>query len=122
MGNEEERNTISFFKSVMSLYVGAKTRVSVDSELSEEFEVKVGMHQVSVLSTFLFAFVADVVTEFDRGCAKLLCAGDLVQMSEMIEGLRNKFLIWKEALHNKSLKVNLGKTKVMVNSGITKDG
>ena len=28
---------------VMSLYEGAKTRVGVDSELSEEFEVKVGM-------------------------------------------------------------------------------
>ena len=31
--------------SVMSLYEGAKTGVRVDCELSEEFEVKVGMHQ-----------------------------------------------------------------------------
>ena len=46
-------------RSVMSLYDGAKTRVRVDSELSEEFEVKVGMHQRSVLSLFLFAVVAD---------------------------------------------------------------
>ena len=30
----------------------------------------VGMHQGSVLSTFLFAVVIDVVTEFARGCAK----------------------------------------------------
>ena len=29
-----------FVRSVMSLYEGAKTRVRVDSELSEEFEVK----------------------------------------------------------------------------------
>ena len=29
-------------RSVMSLYEGAKTRVRVDSELSEEFEVIVG--------------------------------------------------------------------------------
>ena len=49
-------------KSMMSLYQGAKTRVRVDSELSEEFEVKVGMHQGSVLSHFLFALVIDVVT------------------------------------------------------------
>ena len=34
----------------MSLYVGAKARVGVDcSKLSEEFWVKVGMHQGSVL-------------------------------------------------------------------------
>ena len=50
----------------MSLYEGAKTRVRVDSELLEDIEVKVGMHQGSVLSTFLFAVVVDVVTEFAR--------------------------------------------------------
>ena len=46
-------------RSVMSLYKGAKRRVRVDSELSEEFEVKVGMHQGSVLSPFLFTVVVD---------------------------------------------------------------
>ena len=39
-------------RSVMSLYERAKTRVRVDSELQEEFEVKAGMHQGSVLSPF----------------------------------------------------------------------
>ena len=46
MGIEEERNTQVLVRSVMSLYEEAKTRVRVDSELSHEFEVKVGMHQV----------------------------------------------------------------------------
>ena len=41
-------------RSVKSLYEGAKTMVRVDSELSEEFEAKVGMLQRSVLSPFLF--------------------------------------------------------------------
>ena len=50
--------------SVMSLYEGAKTRVRVDCELSEQFKVKEWMHQGSVLSPFLFAVVVDVVTEF----------------------------------------------------------
>ena len=31
-------------RSVMSVYAGAEIRVRVYSELSEEFEVKVGMH------------------------------------------------------------------------------
>ena len=35
-------------RSVMSLYGGAKTRVREDHELSEELEVKVGLHQGSV--------------------------------------------------------------------------
>ena len=49
-------------RSVMSMYEGVKTRVRVESELSEEFEVKVWMLQGSVLSPF-FAVVVDVVTE-----------------------------------------------------------
>ena len=80
---------------VMSLYEGTKTKVRVDSELSEEFEVKVGMHQGSVLLPFIFAVVVDVVTEFAREdvLSLLLYADDLVLvMSQTIEGLRNKFL------------------------------
>ena len=34
----------------------------------------------------------------------------------------DKFLKWKEAFESNGLKVNLGKTKVMVISGITLDG
>ena len=74
-------------KSVLRLHEGAKTRVRVDSELSEEFEVNVGMYQGSVLSPFLFALVVDVVTEFVRegALSKLLHADDLVLMSETID-------------------------------------
>ena len=77
----------------MSLYKGAKTRVRVDSELSEEFEVKVGMHQGSVLSSFLFAVVVDVVAEFAReGVLSVLLYDDgLVLMRETFERYRNKF-------------------------------
>ena len=47
----------------MSLHEGAEKRVKVDSELSEEFDGKVGMHQGSVLSPFLSAVVVDVVSK-----------------------------------------------------------
>ena len=54
--------------------------------------------------------------------SELLYADDLVLMSETIEGLRNKFIKWKEAFESKCLKVSLWKTKVMVSGGITYDG
>ena len=103
-------------RSVMSLYEGAKTRVRVDSELSEEFEVNVGMHQVSVLSPFLSAMVTDVVIEFAREgvLSVLLNADDLVLVSETIKGLRNKFLRWKDAFVSRGLKLNLGKPRFTV--------
>ena len=50
-------------RAVMSLYEGGKTRVRVGLELSEEFEVKVGVHQGSVLLPLVFAIMVDVVTE-----------------------------------------------------------
>ena len=82
------------------------------------------MHQGSVLSPFLIALLVDVVTEFARDdkLNELLYADDLIMMSETIKGLRNKFLKWKEVFESKCLKVNFGKTKVMVSGGIIKDG
>ena len=41
-------------RSVMTQYERAKIRDRENSELSEEFEVKVGMDQGSVLSSFIF--------------------------------------------------------------------
>ena len=107
-------------RSLMSLYDGAKTRVRVHSELSEEFGVKIWMHQGSVQSPFLFAVVADVATKFARKCAldELLYADDLVQMGVTIKELRNTFFKWKEVFESKGFKVSLGKTKVMVSGDI----
>ena len=63
----------------MSLHGGAKTRVRVGLELSEEFEVKVGVHQGSTLSPLLFAMVVDLITESVRNglMGEMLFADDL---------------------------------------------
>ena len=47
----------------MSLCDGANTRVRVGSAYSEEFEVRGGVHQESVLLPLLFAIVVDVISE-----------------------------------------------------------
>ena len=49
---------------------------------------------------FFFAVVVDVVAYIAREGARseLLYADDLAMMSETIEGLRDKFLKWNEAL------------------------
>ena len=74
-------------RSVISLY-GAKTRVRVESDLSEENEVL----WRCVVSSFIFVVVVHAVTELARYSAlsELLYTDDLVMMSETIEGLRNK--------------------------------
>ena len=74
-------------RAVMSLYDNAKTRVRVGSAYSEEFEVKVGAHQGSVLSPLLFAIAVDVITKTTRRrvADELLYADDLVLISETMD-------------------------------------
>ena len=106
-------------QTVMSMYKGAKTRVQVGSGHSEEFDVGVGVHQGSVFSPFLFSIVLDVLSEDGRKGAlyELLYADDLVLVAETVEELEAQFIRWKAAFEGKGLNVNLGKTKVMENSG-----
>ena len=81
-------------RAVVSLYHGAKTKVRVGSELSEEFLVQVGVHQGSMLSPLLFAIAVDIISENAREglINEILYADDLVLMSESIENLKEKFL------------------------------
>ena len=54
--NRQCRRKIFWGGLVMSSCDGTNTRVRVDSELSEEFDVKVGMHLGSMLSILLLHF------------------------------------------------------------------
>ena len=102
-------------QAVMSLYEGSKTKVRVGSGTSDEFEVRIGVHQGFVLSPLIFATVIDVVTEHARGLLnEILYADDLALMSESLDDLRERFQRWRRAFEGKGLKVNVGKTKMMV--------
>ena len=54
-------------QTVMVMYEKARTTVRTKQGSSEEFEVKVGVHQGSVLRPLLFVAVMEVVTRKVRG-------------------------------------------------------
>ena len=62
----------------------------------------------------------DVIKESARGglMKEILCADDLVLVSDTIEKPRRRFLNWREAFKTKGLKVHLKKTKVMVSADV----
>ena len=103
-------------KAVMAMYERCRTVVRKKQGNSEEFEVKVGVHQGSVLTPLLFVIVLEAMTsEMREGLPwELLYTDDLVLMAETEEALRDKIIKWKDCLGSKGLKMNLKKTKVMV--------
>ena len=74
---------------VQSMYTDVRSRERVGSGYSEEFGVKVGVHQGSVLSPLLFIIILEALSrEFRTGCPlELLYADDLMINAESIEEL-----------------------------------
>ena len=85
---------------VQRMYANARSRVRVGEGYSEEFEVKVGVHQGSVLSSLLFIIVLEALSrEFRTG----------VPWEDLY--VVRRLLTWKEAMEKKGLRV---KTKIMI--------
>ena len=74
------------------MYVDARSRTSVNT-FSEEFKVKVGVHQRSVSSPLLFTIVLEALScEFHVECPwEMLNAYNLVILAEIFKGLMKKW-------------------------------
>ena len=107
---------------VQAMYCEVRSKVRVDDCFSDSFNVNVGVHQGSVLSSLLFIIVLQALSqEFRTGSPwELLYTDDLVIIAETIEELSQKLDAWKVNLEKKGLRVNTKKTKIMF-SGVNMD-
>ena len=98
--------------------VNARSRVCVGDGFNEEFVWSEGWcsPRLSVLSPLLFITVLEALShEFRSGVPwEDLCADDLVVIAESLNECVGRLLTWKEAMEEIGLRVNAGKTKIMI--------
>ena len=100
---------------VQNMYDGSTTAVRCAVGVTEEFEVKVGLHQRSALRSCLFAMVTDRMTGEIREEAPwtVIFADDIVICSESKEQVEEKLESWIYALERIGMKVSRRKTEYM---------
>ena len=111
-----------FVRFVQAMYTNARCSVRVNGTFCEEFMVKVGVYQGSILipllSNILVIEYCHVIS--DQGYPQeLLHADDFVLTAERMEELIEKFKKWKEDMETNGLRLNMKKTKIMVSQCYT---
>jgi hypothetical protein len=102
-----------YVKIIEDMYKNCKTTVVTSAGETEEIEIKVGLHQGSALSPFLFILILDVITEEIQEDApwSMLFADDLVLCDETITEMEERLEKWRECLEGAGLKISRSKTE-----------
>ncbi|KAK3571418.1 hypothetical protein QTP86_012056 [Hemibagrus guttatus] len=104
-----------YVRVVRDMYERSRTVVRCAVGHAEEFKVKVGLHQGSALSPFLFAIVMDQLSEEVRQESPwtMMFADDNVICSESREQVEDNLERWRFALERRGMKVSCSKTEYM---------
>ncbi|KAK3552864.1 hypothetical protein QTP86_024271 [Hemibagrus guttatus] len=104
-----------YVRVVQDMYERSRTVVRCAVGQTEEFKVKVGLHQGSALSPFLFAIVMDQLSEEVRQESPwtMMFADDIVICSESREQVEENLERWRLALERRGMKVSRSKTEYM---------
>ena len=102
------------------MYKESKAVVKCAVKTTESFKVKVGLHQGSALSPFLFTVIMDRLTVEVRREPPwtMLFADDIVIYEETRKEMERRLESWKYALERRGMKVSRSKTEYRcVNEG-----
>ena len=104
-----------YVRLVQDMYDGVTSYVNSCVGTTEEFEIKVGLHQGSALSPYLFDLIMDVISEGIRSKApwEMLFADDIVLVCETKPELRRQLSRWKKVLEEKGFRISRTKTEYL---------
>ena len=109
-----------YVRLVQDMYEESKTAVRCAVRPTESFKVKIGMHQGSALSLFLFAVIMDKLMNELRieSPWTLLFADNSMICQETREKVERRLKCWRYALERRGMKLSRSKTKQLcVNGG-----
>ncbi len=111
----EKRVSEKYVRLVQDMYQDVTSQVISCIGVTEEFKIKVGLHQGSALSPYLFDLIMDVISEGIREEAPwiMLFADDIVLVCKTKAELRIKLSQWKKALEDRGLKISRTKTEYL---------
>ena len=112
---EKKKVLTKYVTLIKDMYDDVVTSVrACDSETSD-FPLKIGLHQGSAFSPYIFALVMDVVTRDIQGeipwC--MLFADDMVLIDESMIGVDRKLELWRQTLESKGFRLSRTKTEYM---------
>ena len=109
-----------YVQLVQDMYEGSETVVRCAVGTIENYKVKVGLHQRSALSPFLFAVITDRITDEVKREPPwtMLFADDIVICEETRVEVQRRLECWRYALERRGMKGNRSKTKYLcINRG-----
>jgi hypothetical protein len=97
------------------MYREARTRVRSGAGVTDSFEVKVGLHQGSALSPFLFNIVFEELTKGVRQGIpwNMMYADDVVLCGETKEEVERGLEEWRVTLESRGMRISRKKTEYM---------
>ena len=102
-----------YVKIIQDMYDRVQTHVWCSVGETEKFPVKVGLHQGSALSPYLFNLIMDVISAEVRDEAPLsmLFANDIILSSSQHENVEKKLEEWRKVMEERGLKISRRKTE-----------
>ena len=102
-----------YVQLVQDMYEESETVVRCAVATTESFKVKVGLHQGSALSPFLFAVIMDRLMDEVRREPPwtMQFADDIVICEETRKEVEQRLECWRYALERRGMKVNRSKNK-----------